>query len=221
MKTIISLSVVMMLAAVGFAQPKNMGQSDPEAKKILDAVSAKFKTYKAVQALFTFKNEDGKGKVLGIKKGSLFMKGIKYRVSITGGQDIFCDGINIWTYDKAANEVTISKYDPVQSSITPQKLFTNFYEKDFLYKLNGDKKEAGKTLQEIELTPFDKSKSFFKVLIWVDKKTMAIYSTKVLEKSGNKYTYTVSSLNGKATVNDAQFVFDKKKYPGVEVVDLR
>jgi outer membrane lipoprotein-sorting protein len=221
MKTIISLSVVMMLAAIGFAQPKNMGQSDPEAKKILDAVSAKFKTYKAVQALFTFKNEDGKGKVLGIKKGSLFTKGIKYRVSITGGQDIFCDGINIWTYDKAANEVTISKYDPVQSSITPQKLFTNFYEKDFLYKLNGDKKEAGKTLQEIELTPFDKSKSFFKVLIWVDKKTQAIYSTKVLEKSGNKYTYTVSSLNGKATVNDAQFVFDKKKYPGVEVVDLR
>lgn len=221
MKTIVSLSVVMMLAVIGFAQPKNMGQSDPEAKKILDAVSAKFKTFKAVQALFTFKNEDGKGKVLGIKKGSLFMKGTKYRVSITGGQDIFCDGATIWTYDKTANEVTVSKYDPSQSSITPQKLFTNFYDKDFLYKLNGDKKEAGKTLQEIELTPFDKSKSFFKVLVWVDKKTQAIYSTKVLEKSGNKYTYTVSSLNGNATVADTQFVFDKKKYPGVEVVDLR
>lgn len=210
-----------MLAVIGFAQPKNMGQSDPEAKKILDAVSAKFKTFKAVQALFTFKNEDGKGKVLGIKKGSLFMKGTKYRVSITGGQDIFCDGATIWTYDKTANEVTVSKYDPSQSSITPQKLFTNFYDKDFLYKLNGDKKEAGKTLQEIELTPYDKSKSFFKVLVWVDKKTQAIYSTKVLEKSGNKYTYTVSSLNGNATVADTQFVFDKKKYPGVEVVDLR
>jgi len=221
MKTIVSLSVVMMLAVIGFAQPKNMGQSDPEAKKILDAVSAKFKTFKAVQALFTFKNEDGKGKVLGIKKGSLFMKGTKYRVSITGGQDIFCDGATIWTYDKTANEVTVSKYDPSQSSITPQKLFTNFYDKDFLYKLNGDKKEAGKTLQEIELTPYDKSKSFFKVLVWVDKKTQAIYSTKVLEKSGNKYTYTVSSLNGNATVADTQFVFDKKKYPGVEVVDLR
>ena len=198
-----------------------MGQSDPEAKKILDAVSAKFKTFKAVQALFSFKNEDGKGKVLGIKKGSLFMKGNKYRVSITGGQDIYCDGATIWTYDKAANEVTISKYDPSQSSITPQKLFSNFYDKDYLYKLNGDKKEAGKTLQEIELTPYDKSKSFFKVLVWVDKKTQAIFSTKVLEKSGNKYTYTVSTFNGNAAVNDTQFVFDKKKYPGVEVVDLR
>ena len=221
MKKIVSLAIVMILAVMSFAQPKNMGQSDPEAKKILDAVSAKFKTFKAVQALFSFKNEDGKGKVLGIKKGSLFMKGNKYRVSITGGQDIYCDGTTIWTYDKTANEVTISKYDPSQSSITPQKLFSNFYDKDYLYKLNGDKKEAGKTLQEIELTPYDKSKSFFKVLVWVDKKTQAIFSTKVLEKSGNKYTYTVSTFNGNATVADAQFIFDKKKYPGVEVVDLR
>lgn len=221
MKIIVSISVVMMLAFAGFAQPKNMGQSDPGAKKILDAVSAKFKTFKAVQALFSFKNEDGKGKVLGIKKGSLFMKGTKYRVTITGGQDIFCDGINIWTYDKSTNEVTVSKYDPAQNTITPQKLFTNFYDKDFLYKLNGEKKEAGKTLQEIELTPYDKTKSFFKVLVWVDKKTQSIYSTRVMEKSGNKYTYTVSSLNGNANVNDAQFVFDKNKFPGVEVVDLR
>ena len=221
MKTIISLCIVLLFAVGSNAQPKNMGQSDPAAKKILDAVSAKFKSFKAVQAIFSFKNEDGKGKVLGIKKGSLFTKGNKYRVSITGGQDIYCDGSNIWTYDKNSNEVTISKFDPSQNTITPQKLFTNFYDKDYLYKLNGEKKEAGKVLQEIELTPFDKTKSFFKVLIWVDKKTQAIYSTKVLEKSGNKYTYTVSSLNGSATVNDTQFVFDKKKYPGVEVVDLR
>ena len=221
MKTIISLCIVLLFAVGSNAQPKNMGQSDPAAKKILDAVSAKFKSFKAVQAIFSFKNEDGKGKILGIKKGSLFTKGNKYRVSITGGQDIYCDGSNIWTYDKNSNEVTISKFDPSQNTITPQKLFTNFYDKDYLYKLNGEKKEAGKVLQEIELTPFDKTKSFFKVLIWVDKKTQAIYSTKVLEKSGNKYTYTVSSLNGSATVNDTQFVFDKKKYPGVEVVDLR
>jgi hypothetical protein len=55
----------------------------------------------------------------------------------------------------------------------------------------------------------------------VDKTTQTISSTKVLEKSGNKYTYAVSSLNGKANLPDTHFVFDKKKYPGVEVIDLR
>lgn len=221
MKNKICLLLCLVITTLSFAQTKPAGQSDPAAKKILDAVSAKFKTFKAVQAVFSFKNEDANGKVLGIRKGTLMVKGNKYRVTITGGQDIFCDGATIHTYDKGANEVTVSKYDPNGSGITPQKLFTNFYDKDYLYKLNGEKKEAGKTLQEIELTPFDKTKPFFKVLVWVEKATQTIYSTKVLEKSGNKYTYTVSSLNSNAALTDSQFTFDKKKYPGVEVVDLQ
>ncbi|HSB94244.1 MAG TPA: outer membrane lipoprotein carrier protein LolA [Flavitalea sp.] len=215
MKKLYSLIGILTLSIVAFAQG-----SDPAAKEVLDAVSSKFKTYKAVQSAFTLKVEDAKGKVQGVKTGTVYMKGPKYRVNITG-QDIFCDGATIWTYDKASNEVTITQLDPSSSSITPQKLFTNFYDKDFLYKMNGEKKEGNKTLQEIEMTPTDKNKAFHKVYLLVDKKNQSIYSTKVLEKNGNRYSYTVNSLNGKANVTDAMFVFDKKKYPGVEEVDLR
>jgi len=215
MKKLYSLIGLLTLSMVVFAQG-----SDPAAKQVLDAVSSKFKTYKAVQSAFTLQVEDAKGKVQGVKKGTVFMKGPKYRVSITG-QDIYCDGSTIWTYDKASNEVTITQLDPSSSSITPQKLFTNFYDKDFLYKMNGEKSEGGKSLQEIEMTPIDKNKAFHKVYLLVDKKTQSIYSTKVLEKNGNRYSYTVNNLNGKANVPDATFVFDKKKYPGVEEVDLR
>lgn len=213
-KLLLGLSLL-VLAFAGNAQG-----SDPAAKKILDAVSSKFKTFKGIQSTFTLKVEDGKGKVQGIKKGTVYMKGPKYRVNITG-QDIYCDGKNIWTYDPASNEVTITSLDPSGSSITPQKLFTNFYDKDFLYKLNGEKKEGNKTLQEIEMTPVDKTKAFHKVYVLVDKKTNTIYSTKVMEKNGNKYSYTVNTMNGNAPVTDATFVFDKKKFPGVEEVDLR
>jgi outer membrane lipoprotein-sorting protein len=116
-----------------FAQaPKGMGKSDPEAKKVLDAVSAKFKTFKSVKASFTLKIENAAGKVQGVKTGTVLMKGVKYRVTITG-QDIFCDGATIWTYDMAAKEVQISTLDNSSGSITPQKLFTNFYDKDFLF----------------------------------------------------------------------------------------
>jgi outer membrane lipoprotein-sorting protein len=210
---------ILLMAGTSSGQG-SLGTSDPEAKKVLDAVSTKFKTFKAVQSGFTLKVEDGKGKVQGSEKGIVYMKGPKYRVDI-GGRNIFCDGKNVWTYEKAANEVTITQLDPSVSSITPQKLFTNFYDKDFLYKMNGEKKEAGKVLQEVEMTPVDKTKTFHKVYISVDKKSQTIYSTKVLEKNGNKYTYTVNNLNGQATISDAMFVFDKKKYPGVEEVDLR
>jgi len=200
----------------GFAQATN----DPAAKKVLDGVSAKFKTFKTVKASFTYKVENAAGKVLSSKTGSVSMKGTKYRVTIVG-QEIFCDGVNVWTYDKAANEVTITKLDNSSNALTPQKLFTNFYDKDFLYKLNGEKKQGTKTLQEIEMTPTDKSKPFHKVYVYVDKTAKTLSSTKVMEKSGNRYSYTVNTLTSNGTIDDKQFAFDAKKYPGVEVVDLR
>jgi chaperone LolA len=217
-KLFLSITAILLLVT-SYAQGR-AGSNDPAAKKILDAVSTKFKTFKGVQSGFTLKVEDGRGKVQGTEKGTVYMKGPKYRIDM-GGRNIFSDGKDIWTYEKAANEVTITQLDFSASTITPQKLFTNFYDKDFLYKLNGEKKEGGRVLQEIEMTPVDKNKPFHKVYILVDKANQTIYSTRVLEKNGNKYTYTVSNLNGKATLSDAVFVFDKTKYPGVEEVDLR
>jgi outer membrane lipoprotein-sorting protein len=214
-------SFAMMIMVPSFAQaPKGMGKSDPEAKKVLDAVSAKFKTFKAIKAAFALKIENAAGKVQGVKAGTVLMKGVKYRVSITG-QEIFCDGTTIWTYDVAAKEVQVSSLDNGSGSITPQKLFTNFYDKDFLFVLGQDIKKGGKTYKVVELTPIDKTKSFFKVVLEVEKSTSVIMSTKVFEKNGNKYLYAINSINTSASVADDSFSFNPKKYPGVEVIDLR
>ncbi len=64
MKKFLGSFAFIVLSLLAAAQAKNAGQSDPNAKKILDAVSAKFKTFKGVKATFIFKNEDNKGKVL-------------------------------------------------------------------------------------------------------------------------------------------------------------
>jgi outer membrane lipoprotein-sorting protein len=194
--------------------------NDPAAKKILDGVSSKFKTFKTVKATFTYKVENAAGKALSTKTGTILMKGTKYRVSFSG-QEIWCNGTTIWNYDKAANEVSISKLDASSGMITPQKLFTNFYDKDFLYKLNGEKKMGSKTIQEIEMTPVDKSKPFHKVYLQVDKNAKTLYSTRVLENGGNRYSYTIGNMSTNLNLADSEFVFDKKKYPGVEEVDLR
>ena len=220
MKNILTIIVLLAFASNGFAQTKPAVTNDPEAKKVLDAVSAKFKTFKTVKGNFTLEVKDANGKVQGTKKGTVYMKGTKYRVSITG-QEIFCDGKNVWTYDKGANEVQVSAFDQSGSMITPQKLFTNFYDKDFLYKLNDEKKVCTKVYQEVELTPVDKSKPFFKVVLGVDKASKMIMSTQIFEKNGNRYTYSMSNVSTNAAISDDTFAFDAKKYPGVEVVDLR
>ncbi|HLF45161.1 MAG TPA: outer membrane lipoprotein carrier protein LolA [Chitinophagaceae bacterium] len=212
--------LILFVTTILISSAQTTTKNDPDAKTILDRVSAKFKGFKSAKANFTYKVENSSGKVLSSKNGTVFMKGVKYQVSIVG-QEIFCDGQNIWTFDKSANEVTITTFDTEGSTLTPQKLFTNFYDHDFLYKLNGEKKQGTKTIQEIEMTPTDKSRPFHKVYIYIDKAGKTISSTKVLEKSGSRYSYIVNSLAPNSTIADSQFVFDAKKYPGVEVIDLR
>ena len=220
MKKLYYLTVICtLLTGMAFAQT-NPTKNDPEAKKILDAVSAKFKTYTSVQASFTYKVENAAGKALSTKNGTILMKGTKYRLSF-GGQEIFCNCTTVWNYEKGANEVTINTVDPAAGTITPQKLFSNFYDKDFYYTLNGEKKIGNKVVQEIQMTPVDKKKSFHTVYLQIDKASQSIYSTKVLENGGSRYSYTVTSMKTNVPAADNQFVFDKSKYPGVNVEDLR
>lgn len=219
-KTLLSLCILLTSATVFAQANKGLGVSDPDAKKLLDAVSAKFKTFSTVKATFTLRIENAAGKVQGSKTGNLAMKANKYHILITG-QEIFCDGKTVWNYDKAANEVSVSNVDNSSGAITPQKLFTNFYDKDFLYKLNADETINGKPCKVVELTPVDKSKPFFKLLIGIDKKSNIIVNTRVFEKNGNRYIYSISGIQTNTAIGDDQFTFDAKKYPKVEVVDLR
>jgi outer membrane lipoprotein carrier protein len=214
MKVMLNFFCAFLIVTGCYAQ-----SSDPAAKKILDQASAKIKSYKSILATFTLQVQDAQGASQGTKKGTLNMKGNKYVVLITG-QEIYCDGKTIWTYDKSANEVTITKVDPSSNTLSPQKLFTNFYDKDFLYKMNGEQKMGAKTVVEIEMTPIDKTQNFHKVYLYVDKKSNLVISGKMLDKSGNRYIYTINSLNGKANLTDANFIFDKSKHPGVEEVNL-
>jgi outer membrane lipoprotein carrier protein len=131
MKKILTFFTFACATLLATAQTK----SDPDAKKVLDAVSAKFKTFAAPTATFTYQVENSQGKALSSKKGSVVMKGSKFKVSMDG-MEIFSDGKTVWNYDKSANEVTVNNLSDGGGGMTPQKMFTNFYDKDFYYKLN-------------------------------------------------------------------------------------
>jgi outer membrane lipoprotein carrier protein len=219
-----SIFLFLLLAAGSFlaqAQNNSLGKNDPAAKKVLDGLSAKLKSFKAIQSGFTLTVADAKDKIQGRKSGTILIKGNKYHIQVAGGQDIFCDGKDVWTYDKSSNEVTITKSDPNTQTISPDKIFTDFYEKDFLYKLNGESKIGGRTLQEVELTPTDKTKSFFKALLYIDKTQHTLVSIRWFDKGGSKYTLETNKLIGNAAITDAQLAYNKAKFPGAEEVDLR
>ena len=43
----------------------------------------------------------------------------------------------------------------------------------------------------------------------------------MFDKGGNRYKYTITKFVPNANVSENYFTFDTKKYPGVEVIDLR
>ena len=70
MKKISTIVLCLIVSIISVsAQQKGMGNNDPDAKKILDGVSTKFKSFKGVQAKFALKIENAAGKNLGSKAG--------------------------------------------------------------------------------------------------------------------------------------------------------
>lgn len=202
------------------AQNTYIGKSDPEATSILKKTSSKYKAYKSLNAKLSLTVENGQGQKISNQSGVLYLEGKKYYIQMGNGAS-FSDGASIYNYDEDAREVQITRYNPEDNLITPQKLFTDFYKKDFLYKLNDDHVENGRTIQEIELTPVDKTQVYFKVLLEIDKTTRSIVGAKVFEKNGNKYIYTITDQKSNVTIPDSKFIFNVKNYPGAEVIDLR
>lgn len=197
----------------------NSNANDPEAKKLLDRVSQSMKKIHHFTAHFLLTVEDATHKAMGNKQGIFYSKASEYKVSIAPNQEIFSDGKTIYTYDKTTQEIQITTIDPNQATLSPEKLFTNFYDKDFSYKLNAKKSIKGNVVDEIELIPKDTKKPFSKVLLHLDMKRRIPISATIFDKSGLTYTYVITKFDKVSPIENISF--NKNKYPNAQIVDLR
>lgn len=214
-KLFFSLLLLSGMAAAGYAQ------TDVKAKAILADVSKKYKSFPTVKSEFTFTLENQQSNLKEVQQGTLYARAAanKYKVVMTD-QDVLSDGKTQWTYLKKDKEVQVSEVDQHAASVSPAKIFT-LYEQGFKYQYTGDKKEGSKVYQMIDLTPTDGNKSYFKVRLSIDKAAKQIANVLIFDKNGNKYNYRVKSFVQHTSVPESTFTFDARKYPGVEVVDLR
>jgi outer membrane lipoprotein-sorting protein len=212
--------IVTLLLLSGFTCV-TQAQTDVKAKTILAGVSKKYKSYSAVKADFSFTFYSPQAKVNETSNGTLYVKAAvnKYKVIMTD-KEIISDGKNQWTYLKEDKEVQVNKIDNSEDDINPAKIFT-MYEKGFKYIFTGESKIGSKVYQNIDLAPLDAKKSFFKIKLSIDKAAMQLSNVVIYDKNGSKYTYHVKAFVPNVKIPESTFSFDAKKFPGVEVVDLR
>ncbi|GCC51654.1 outer membrane lipoprotein carrier protein LolA [Chryseotalea sanaruensis] len=213
MKNLIFTALALFTVTFAFSQ------YDAKALETLEAMSKKYKAIPAFEANITstMTNETE-----GIKeefKGKITVKGDKFRLALED-QEIINNGVTVWTYLPAAKEVNIDNYDPGSDEINPSKIY-EAYKKGFKYIYLTDKTENGVLCEEIDLIPEKRDAQYFKIKMMIGKKDKNIQSWTMFDKSGNKYKYTINKFTPNAAITDAFFTFDAKKYPGIEVIDLR
>ncbi len=217
MKKFLSIIVISILSTTFLMAQKSKEQI---AKDILNGVSAKYRSYDIIKTDFTYTLQNTKAKINETQTGVLYVrsKANKYKIMLAG-QEITSDGKVSWTYLKDAKEVQISNVDDSPEAINPAQIFT-IYEKGFKYSFREERKVGSKIMQIIDLTPTN-SKQFTKVELMVDKVAKQIQEIKLFDRNGNLYTYSVKIFSPNPKITDAFFTFDVKKYPGVDVIDLR
>ena len=216
MKKILSL----LALATALALPA-AAQQDPKAGKILDQMSAKYQAMKAYEASFTQSLENTNVKNFGKQNlsGDIIVSGQKFRLKMKE-QEVINDGKTTWTYLKSENEVNVSDSDADDQEMSPSQIYT-MYKKGYKYTYVQQVTEGGEVLDVIELSPESRTNDVFKVRLKIRKKDMSVQSWQMFKKNGNRYTFTIKNFKANPPVDAGTFAFDKAKYKGVKVVDLR
>ena len=196
-----------------------LAQQDPKAEKILEAMTRKYQSLKVFSATFNQTLENPKNKIKETMQGEIFVSGNKFRLKMKD-QEIINNGTTLWTFMKSENEVNISDNDPEDQQMSPSAIFT-LYKKGYKYALVDEIREAGQGYYIIELSPEDKNNPVFKVRLQINKKDNSLKNWTMFRNNGNRYLYSIRNFNPNPEVDANFFSFDKSKYKGVKVIDLR
>jgi outer membrane lipoprotein-sorting protein len=224
MKYIFAIMMSTFFLATGFAQKKDFTKAqdvDPEAQKVLDKVSKKYEAYKTIEATFSLKIEIPE-EPTDEQTGKLKQEGEKYNVDLND-YSMICDGENFWVHNKRNEEVQLN--DPPEEDddemMAPQD-FYNFYKKGkYLYALTNAIVEDRVPLLQIEFKPLAGDSEYSKIRMTIEKKTSAVKRIKVFSKDGSRFTLEIQNFKANKNFTKADFTFDKSKFPGVHVEDLK
>lgn len=145
------------------------------------------------------------------QSGKITLMGNKFRI-VLGGNETMFDGKTQWGFVSEYNEVSITEptVDELKE-ISPLAMIEHYVAKDKI----SEGKEG-----EINFYPTQpKESEYFRIELRLNKSNLPTRLV-IHQKNGDKITLVWDSLN-KTKVSSDYFVFDVRKYPNVEVNDLR
>ena len=208
MKRILFLLVVTLFTVSAFPQKDN------DAKSLLDRTYSTFRNASGIKANYSMSATKG-GRGMAASRGSIMLKGTKF-VLKTPASTIWFDGKTQWNFTYKNEEVNITNPTATElQNINPYYILS-MYQKGFNYKMGKSKGGA----QEVVLTAQNPKSGITHVSIFITSSN-APKSIAITRRDGSVTTLNISGYQTGAKFSDSMFSFNKKKYPKLEVVDLR
>ncbi len=192
---------------------------DPKAKSLLDKAASVMESKKGMEINFTIEVLNMRNDKRESFDGNALLKGDKFKLSLRG-VDTYFDGKTQSVHMVKEKEVTISTPDKEDLKDLNPILLMKSYQTDYKMRYIGADNYEGKLCEEVELYPNDLNSEFSIVNLMFEKKSMMLQNITLRGKSGVHTHLKVTKITQKEIV-DSDFTFDAKKFPGVEVVDLR
>lgn len=194
-------------------------QSNKDAEKLVKDVINKIASYDNFSAELSYTMVNVEMDINEKKTGTILVSGDKYKVEMEG-QIIFSDGVTLWTYLEDSEEVMISNVDDNEDGISPTSILTK-YDEDYKSSFDNEKKYKNANLKKVDLKTNKKDKGFQKLSLIINPNTLSLDNFSVYDMNGNVFTYHIINLKPNIELEEDAFTFSDKKYPGVEVIDMR
>lgn len=194
------------------------GQDQEKAKKVLDELSAKTKSYSTMSIDFklTIKGKD----INETQTGKALVKGDKFFYK-TDDREVYSDGKSVWTYMINDEEVYIDAAEDLEGGINPNELMT-IWDDNFNYQYVKEFTENGNKYHEIKLFPKDpKNSKYHTVILTIDDAKKQITKIIIKTKDAVMIQFTITKFTPNTDIPDSKFKWVKEKHPDVDTIDNR
>ncbi|MBS3806826.1 MAG: outer membrane lipoprotein carrier protein LolA [Bacteroidales bacterium] len=212
----------LLIALLSILHLQVAAQQESAAGELLEKLAENNRAYQSIRADFTFHYQSLQSDARNAWKGTITMKGKKYRLELRNST-VYYNGKTLWNYLHEAGEVNIS--EPVEQEggdilNHPHQIF-DIHQMDLKNQYLGKEKKDGHELYAIDLFPNDLDQEYSRIRLYLEQSPVQIHSTRIFAKDGSRYTIEINNLTTDQPVADSTFVFNKKAHPDVEVIDMR
>lgn len=197
---------------IGIESSHAATKQSPTAHQILERTASEIGKSRNITANFTM-TANGQS-----VNGSLKMSGDKFFLTLPQTK-IWYDGRTQWSLDNSTKEVNVSEPLPDElAQVNPMVIISALHNASTPQLL----KSNNASIHTLRLTPkASQHLAFRTAVIDIDSRTNLPSKIVLTLDSGQSVTLKITSLNRTSNHPASTFVFNKRDYPGVTVVDLR